>query len=120
MPAHDAERHIDEAIASVLAQRGPRLELLVGDDGSTDGTWARIRAHTTDRRVRAFRFRVCRGAAATRNRLLARARGRFVAPCDADDQLLPGALARLTRALRGDPRAGVAYGAMAVVDVRGR
>lgn len=110
MAVRNAEYLVDQQIACVLSQRGVRLELLICDDASTDGTWARLAAWRRDPRVRLLRNRRRLFPAATRNRLLALARGRYCSPCDADDLLLPGTLAALLAALRADPGAGVAGG----------
>jgi glycosyltransferase involved in cell wall biosynthesis len=110
LAARNAERFIDNQIACVLAQRGPSLELLMCDDASSDATCRRMQAWAGDPRVTVVRNRVRRFPAGARNRLLALARGEYCSPCDADDLLLPGALAALAAALARSPRAGVAYG----------
>jgi glycosyltransferase involved in cell wall biosynthesis len=122
MPAFNAERYIDDAIESVLAQNCRSFELVVIDDASTDGTWRRLRRYTHDSRVRVYRHRRNLGAGATRNALTALARGRYVTPCDADDLLLPGALHRLSRYLDRHPRVGVVYADIleVLLDDRGR
>ena len=117
MPAYNAAPYLEDAIRSVLAQRGVAFELLLGDDGSTDGTWGIVQPFQGDPRVRAWRWRH-RGAAATRNRLASRARGRYVAICDADDILLPGHLTTLAGALDRHAQVGVAYGDLMLVDER--
>ena len=110
MPAYNAAAYIDEAIQSVLAQNGVVFELLVGDDASTDDTWKRVTAYRSDPRVRIFRFLKNRGTAATRNRLIAKAKGQYISSCDADDMFLPGNLRLLTKVLDQRPGFGVAYG----------
>ncbi len=120
MPAYNAERSIDESIRSVLAQRGVVFELLVGDDGSTDGTWQRIESYRNDARVRSFRFSKNRGVACTRNLVLRHARGRYISSCDADDILLPGNLRILSKILDNNPAIGVAYGNLIVKTGRRR
>ncbi len=110
MAVRNAEHLVDQQIACVLSQRGVCLELLICDDASTDRTWARLAAWQGDPRVRLLRNRRRLFPAATRNRLLALARGPYCSPCDADDLLLPGTLAALLEALRADPGAGVATG----------
>jgi len=108
MAAYNAARYLDEAIRSVLAQRGVAFELLVGDDGSTDGTWAVVSQYQGDPRVRAWRW-AHRGAEVTRNALLAQARGRYVATFDADDLMLPGHLRGAARLLDHHRQVGVVY-----------
>lgn len=115
MAARNVAPYVEAAVRSVLAQRGVSFELLIGDDASTDATWERIRAYRQDPRVRANRFRKRRGPAEVRNRLIARARGRYLSVCDADDRMLPGNLLRLSRALDRRPAAGVAFGPVRTV-----
>ncbi len=110
MPAYNAASTIDDAVRSVLAQKGALFELLIGDDASKDATWERIKRYRPDLRVRAFRFRKNLGAGAASNRLIAKARGRYLSSCDADDRLLPGNLSRLAEVLDRRPSVGVTYG----------
>lgn len=108
MPAYNDARYIDAAISSVLAQRGASFELLIGDDGSTDGTWGIIQRYRHDPRVRAWRFRHRgKAGAPVRNDLIARARGRYLSICDADDVMLPDNLRVACRLLDLHPTIGV-------------
>ena len=120
MPAHNVESYIEEAIQSVLDQRGVTYELLIVDDASTDQTWDCIRSFQKDPRVRAWRLRKRRGFGAASNYLFARARGAYLSSCDADDKLLPGCLRTLVRALDRNPGVGVVYSDRLVRDRSGR
>lgn len=85
MPVRDEVRHIDAAIAAVLAQDYPadRLELIVADGGSSDGTTERVRlAAARDARVQLL-DNPARIAATGLNRALDRARGEVVVRMDA-------------------------------------
>jgi glycosyltransferase involved in cell wall biosynthesis len=111
---HQAERFIDEAIASVRAQTIADWELLVVDDGSTDGSAAIVARHTADdpARLRALAH-PCggkRGMAAARNLGMAAARGRAIAFLDADDVWRPERLARHLAALEAHPAVDVVLG----------
>ena len=112
MAARNAASTLDRQVECVLGQRGVSLELLMCDDASTDATFDRMRRHASDPRVRILRNRSRLHAAATRNRLLALARGRYCSPCDADDLLMPDALSSLAASLEAHPRAGLAYGTL--------
>ncbi len=93
MPAYNSEDYIGEAITSVLEQSYSNLEILVTDDASTDHTAEVVRGLSRqDNRVHLFRNRRNRGAAASRNRSLEQALGRYLAFLDADDIWLPGKL----------------------------
>jgi len=108
MPARNVAPWIGAALDSVLAQEGIALEVIVVDDASDDGTGDVARQHA-DARVRVLRHDVRAGIGACHNRILREATTAFVAHVDADDLLLPGALARQVQALREAPRAAQAY-----------
>jgi hypothetical protein len=89
---YNAAATIAESIESALAQTLPALEVIVGDDGSTDGTAAALEPYRE--RVRYFR-REHRGVAATMNAALELAQGEFFAVLGADDAYLPERLEAL-------------------------
>jgi glycosyltransferase involved in cell wall biosynthesis len=111
---HQAERFIDEAIASVRAQTIADWELLVVDDGSTDGSAAIVARHAAQdpARLRALAHPGGgnRGMAAARNLGMAAARGRAIAFLDADDVWRPERLARHLAALEAHPAVDVVLG----------
>jgi glycosyltransferase involved in cell wall biosynthesis len=117
-PVHNAGPLLVDQIEAVLAQ-DVELELLVGDDASTDGSWERLRPYRRDPRVRAFRWPRRLGSAAARNALLAHARGRYCSPCDADDLLLPGSLRRQAEYLDRHPEVGVVFADVLLVFAAG-
>jgi hypothetical protein len=84
--AHNAAETLSEAVESALAQTLPPVELIVCDDGSTDGTAVALEPY----RDRITYLRKERGGAASaRNAALAIAKGEFLAVLDADDAYLP-------------------------------
>lgn len=109
MPAYNVSRYIDEAIQSVLRQKGISFELLIGDDASTDGTWDRINRYVSRPQIRAWRFSRNRGAAVLKNYLASKAVGDYFSHCDADDIMLKDNLCTLTRVLDASPSIGVGY-----------
>lgn len=99
---YNGERFLDEQIESVLQQQGVTLELVVGDDASTDGTWQRLQAWAArDPRIHLHRHDTRLGYAPNFAHTLARCRGEFIAPCDQDDRWRPDKLARLLATLDG-------------------
>lgn len=90
IPAHQAAGFVHEAIHSALAQTRKDIEVVVVDDGSSDGTWDEIVACAShDARVVPVR-RPCRGGpSAARNAGIERAQGKWLAVLDADDLYLP-------------------------------
>ena len=81
---HNRAGTIGAAVRSVLAQTFTDFELVVADDGSTDGT-AEIVGAFTDPRLRLVRTALNQGIPLARNRALSEARGRFIAWLDSDD-----------------------------------
>ena len=92
---------VREAVASVLAQTFGDFEIIVVDDGGTDGT---PEALATFRDVRVRRHPRRRGVSAARNTGIAAARGEWLAFLDSDDLWLPDKLARQMAYLAARPR----------------
>ena len=110
----DGAGFIAQAIDSVLAQAGVDLELLLVDDGSTDGATqiAEAYAGADPARVRVLWHpgRANLGMSASRNLGLAQARGELVAFLDADDLWLPGKIAAQVAIFQADPSLALVYG----------
>lgn len=110
----DAERFIEEAIESVIAQTWPHWELLLVDDGSTDQSSeiALGFASSDPQRIRYLQHPegVNRGMSASRNLGLERANGHYVGFLDADDVWLPTRLERHVAVLQSNPHVGMVYG----------
>lgn len=120
MPVYNAERYVAEAVQSVLAQTHRELELIIVDDGSTDGTLAILqRLAAQDPRIR-LSSRANRGISATRNECLAQARGEFIAVLDADDVAMPDRFDRQVQYLRDHPDCLCVGGAIQEIDEQGR
>ena len=105
MTVHNGLPYVREAVDSVLDQDFGDFELVVVDDGSTDGT-ADVLADRGDARLRLVR-RPHQGRVAALNQALGLARGRYVANLDADDIALPGRLAVPVRFLDEHPEVAV-------------
>jgi len=91
VPVFNGERYLKEALESIRAQTYRPLELIVADDGSTDGTAAVAAGYGEQVR---YLFQPNAGPAAARNLGLTAARGEFVAFLDHDDLWHPEKLAR--------------------------
>jgi glycosyltransferase involved in cell wall biosynthesis len=94
VPAYNVERFLADAVGSVLGQTWKRLELVIVDDGSADGTPELARRFAAeDSRVRVI-SRANGGPSAARNTGIAEASGELICFLDADDALLPDKLER--------------------------
>lgn len=120
VPTYNRRELVQETIDSVLAQDYPRVELLVLDDGSTDGTPEVLERYAAEHPDR-FRWDLHEnmGQARTLNRGFEMMRGEYVGYLSSDDVLVPSALRQLAAALESDPEAVVAYPAFTVIDDAG-
>ena len=96
VPCHNAERYLSVCLESLKAQKEPRLQMLLIDDGSTDATGRLLDGFArTEPRARVVHLPQNGGVSAARNRGLALATGRYIAFVDADDALEENGLKRL-------------------------
>lgn len=110
MPAYNHAPFVAQAMESVLAQQGVELELLVEDDGSTDGTPRAIQK-VADPRVQSWTKAANEGAGATVNNLIRRAKGEFIALINSDDLWVgTDKLAMQVDVLRSRPEVAACFG----------
>lgn len=107
IPAFNRADMIAAAIDSALVQTVSDIEIIVVDDGSTDGT-ADVTQRIADGRIRVIAHERRRGAAAARNSGIAGARGEFIAFLDSDDAWMPEKLERQLSTLAANPTAEAA------------
>lgn len=99
VPVYNAEKTLERCVGSILQQTHTALEVLLVDDGSTDGSLTMLRRfEACDERVRGL-AKANGGVAAARNLAIANARGVFVQFVDSDDELPPDATERLVCAM---------------------
>jgi len=120
VPTYNRVYCLPDTIASVLAQTHGNVELIVVDDGSTDGTEALMRErYGSEPRLRYLR-QDNRGVSAARNKGIDAARGDFIALLDSDDTWLPWKLEVQLACMRRFPSAVMAHTEMEAVDADGR
>lgn len=100
IPAYNVERYVAAAVESALAQTYEPVEVIVVNDGSTDGTAGAL-APFTDRIV--YIEQANSGVARARNRALSSASGEYVALLDADDLWVPDRLSLCIEAIERNP-----------------
>ena len=106
IPVYNGERYLREAIDSILAQTYRSLEIIVADDGSTDGSAEVIAAYGNQVR---YLSQPNTGPAAARNLGLRAALGDFVAFLDADDLWRPKKLARQIAQIQKRPEIDLCF-----------
>jgi len=113
---YDFERFLGRALESVFAQELPATEIIVVDDGSTDGTPELMRAY--EDRVTYIR-KENGGHLSAFDRGIAEAGGDYIALLDGDDEWLPHKLREQVALLEADPELGLVHGDMRVVGADG-
>jgi glycosyltransferase involved in cell wall biosynthesis len=117
IPTYNRAAYLREAIGSALGQTFRDIEVVIVDDGSTDGT-AKIVREITDPRVR-YLWQANHGVAAALNTAWHAARGEYLARLDSDDVWLPDLLAQFIATLDADPGLGLVYARAQWMDAQG-
>jgi glycosyltransferase involved in cell wall biosynthesis len=105
----NGERYLEKALNSVLAQDYSNFEVVIVDDGSSDGTVSIIKQFADRHRcIRPF-FRGHHGLPASRNFLFSQARGEWIAIIDQDDLCYPTRLSRQLELAQRYPTAGLIF-----------
>jgi glycosyltransferase involved in cell wall biosynthesis len=121
IPAYNSERHLREAIESILAQTFRDFELIISDNASTDGTAAICESYARqDPRVRCVHQPSNIGAPRNYTFLVGCARGRYFKWSSANDTCEPTMLERCVGVLERDPSVVLCYGATRFVDADGQ
>jgi alpha-1,3-rhamnosyltransferase len=110
--------YVEESILSVLNQTYPCIELIVVDDGSTDGSVQRIEVL---RRMHGFDFHAQKNQGLTRtlNEAIERARGAFIAPFGSDDVMMPERLSLQMTHVIDKPEVGICAGNIELMNADG-
>lgn len=106
IPAFNAERYVSPCVESVLSQEYGKLEVIVVDDGSSDGTLEALSRYKNIKVITQSN----QGACAARNQALGAARGTYIKFLDADDFLHPGAIRSQVDAIQRLNSISIVYG----------
>jgi glycosyltransferase involved in cell wall biosynthesis len=117
-PSFNQARFLDATLRSVLAQDYPRIEYLVVDGASSDGSVEIIRSYAN--RLDWWVSEKDSGQSEAINKGLRRARGEFVGWLNSDDIYLPGAVSAAVRVFQSHPEAGLIYGDALAIDANGK
>ncbi|MEL7459291.1 MAG: glycosyltransferase family A protein, partial [Pseudomonadota bacterium] len=115
IPAYNAMHYLPQTVASVLRQTYQNFEVIIVNDGSTDGIEAWFAQSVNDPRFRLISQKN-QGLSSARNTGIEQAKGEFIAVLDADDLWHPTKLAKQVQALKRAPEAGLVYTWLKYVD----
>lgn len=118
LPVYNGEKYLAEAVDSILGQTFTDVELLLLNDGSTDGSEAIIQAYKDDRIVY-VKNEKNNGLIYTLNKAIALARGEYLARMDADDVALPERLQKQVSQLE-QSGAAVLFTRVKLIDAGGK
>lgn len=118
IPTYNRRELVIRAIHSALAQTREVDEIIVVDDGSTDGTAEALKTEFGDRIISVRQANA--GVSAARNRGMAMARGRYIALLDSDDEWMPEKTAKQVDWLDAHPDFGMVLCDVERVDIDGR
>lgn len=120
LPVSNGENFLQQALDSILGQTFKDFEVIISDNGSTDGTEEICKAYTTrDPRIRYYRNDINRGGAWNSNRVFELARGEYFKWWHHDDLCAPEFLARCVAALDHNPAAIMACTDIVIINKRG-
>lgn len=119
VPSFNHEQFVEAAVASVLAQTFADFELILVDDGSTDGSLEKLRALASEPRIRLI-AQENRGAHAAIARGIEAAEGRYVFILNSDDRFAPRRLERLVAELERHPEAAATSTWLTLIDEQDR
>jgi len=116
IPTYNRKEYLKETIDSILAQTYKDYEIVIVDDGSTDGTADMIK--TLDYPI-TYHWQENGGDAAARNKLIELAKGDYISFIDSDDLLMPDAIEKMVNAMEAETEDVIVYGSYFRIDQNG-
>ncbi len=109
VPVYNAEAYLVETLDSILASTYHSIEVILVNDGSSDGSDAICRRYVQkDPRV-IYLEQENAGVVAARNHAIAAARGDYILPVDSDDRIAPTYIEKAVAVMEKDPDMGIVY-----------
>jgi glycosyltransferase involved in cell wall biosynthesis len=115
IPSYNHEKYVGEAIASVLNQTYQDFEIIITDDGSTDGTVQEIQKFK-DPRIRLYCLEKNQGQFVAMRKCIEEATGEYVAVLNSDDAFLPTKLKKQVEHLDAHPELAAVFTYAAIID----
>jgi glycosyltransferase involved in cell wall biosynthesis len=116
IPTYNREHLLKETLDSVFAQTYKNFEVVIVDDGSTDGTKEMLEKNGYNVR---YHWQANSGDAAARNKLIELANGKYISFLDSDDLLYPDALEKMVDAIPQNAENVIVYGPYVAIDEHG-
>ena len=110
IPAYNAEKYLEETVASALASTYQNFEIIIVNDGSADQTQSVGERIASSNPKVSFISQPNQGVAVARNRAISQAHGEYIFPLDADDLISPTYIEQAVQALANQPEVKVVYG----------
>lgn len=124
VPLHNNEDYIESALNSLLLENPQRIELLVLNDGSTDGSLAIAESWLNEHHNVFYKVKIWsqinKGISATLNDLVSNSSGKYLTILPADDELLPGGIDVRIRALKANPQWLCVFGDARIINSEGK
>lgn len=117
IPTYNREHLLKETLESVFAQTYKDFEVVIVDDGSTDGTKQMLEKNHFNVK---YHWQKNAGDAAARNKLIELAEGKYISFLDSDDLLFPDALEKMVQAMPKNAEDTVVYGPYVAIDETGK
>jgi glycosyltransferase involved in cell wall biosynthesis len=111
LPTYNHEKYVAASIDSIVNQDYERIEIVIGDDCSTDGTWGIVKDYQSryPSIIRAFRNKENIGITGNCNEILKRCTGKYIAFTAGDDVFLPGKITAQVHAMMSDESIVLSY-----------
>jgi len=117
IPTYNRKNYLRETIDSIMVQTYKDYEIVIVDDGSTDGTEEMIKKLAIPI---TYHWQKNSGDAATRNKLIELAQGQYISFIDSDDLLMPDSIERMVKSLEAENGDVIVYGSYYRIDENGR
>ena len=117
IPTYNREHFLKETLDSVFAQTYKDFEVVIVDDGSTDGTKEMLEKNGYNVR---YYWQRNAGDAAARNKLIELASGEYISFLDSDDLLYPDAIKKMVGAIPENSKDTIVYGPYTAIDEEGQ
>ncbi|SPF45817.1 Glycosyl transferase 2 family protein [Candidatus Desulfosporosinus infrequens] len=117
IPTYNHARYLRYALDSVINQSYANIEVLVIDDGSTDGTAELVRPY---RSIINYIYKENGGTPSSLNLGLSRATGKYICWLSADDMMIGEKVAKQVELMESDPSLGFSYTSFVVIDANGK